>query len=93
MVNEPCNSSWNLNSQDIDIKFSMKIEKDNVYHKPTHTYRYLHAHSLHHSSQKNSVMIALIHRAFPISQLDNLQAELNHVQNSLLNNGYRKEDI
>lgn len=64
-----------------------------VYRKPTHTDRYLHANSHHHPAQKLSVVNSLVHRAISISQTDNLQSELDHVQKSLQNNGYRKTDI
>lgn len=61
-----------------------------VYLKPTHPDRYLQAKSHHHPSQKLSVVSSLIDRAISISHSDILQYELNHVQKSLLNNGYSK---
>lgn len=64
-----------------------------VYRKPTHTDRYLHASSHHHPSQKLSVINSLVHRAFSVSQGPGLKQELNHVTNTLLENGYNKRDI
>lgn len=61
-----------------------------VYHL---TPRHLHAHSHRHPSQKSCVINALFHWVISLSQPDYLQAKLNHVQNSLVNNCYRKELI
>ncbi|XP_076391768.1 uncharacterized protein LOC143265172 [Megachile rotundata] len=55
-----------------------------VYRKPTHTNRYLHATSHHHPSQKNSVITSLIHRATCISEQENL-AQINRTIDQLTN--------
>lgn len=47
----------------------------------------------HHSSQKLSAVNSWVHWAIFISQRDNLQNEVDHVQSSLLNNDYRKTNI
>jgi len=64
-----------------------------VYRKPTHTDRYLHAKSHHHPAQKQSVISSLVHRAFSISQPDNINQELKHVKTALLQNGYSSSNI
>jgi len=43
-----------------------------VYRKPTHTDRYLHAESHYHPSQKQSAINSLVHRAFIISDKEHL---------------------
>jgi len=43
-----------------------------VYRKPTHTDRYLHAESHHHLAQKQSAINSLVHRAFTISDKEHL---------------------
>ena len=55
-----------------------------IYRKPTHTDRYLHAISHHHPSQKNSVISSLIHRALTISEPTSVNEELEHL-NRILN--------
>ncbi|XP_076397942.1 uncharacterized protein LOC143266273 [Megachile rotundata] len=64
-----------------------------VYRKPTHTNRYLHATSHHHPSQKNSVITSLVHRATCISEQENLANELEHIRFTLQQNGYSKHKI
>jgi len=59
-----------------------------VYRKPTHTDLYLQYNSFHHISQKISVMNSLLCRAIRVCDSDSLNAELLHVQNVLLKNGY-----
>ncbi|XP_076246266.1 uncharacterized protein LOC143186474 [Calliopsis andreniformis] len=54
-----------------------------VYRKPTHTNRYLHASSHHHPVQKNFVLSSLIHRAINICEEEHLPEELNHIRNTL----------
>jgi len=64
-----------------------------VYRKPTHTDRYLHAESHHHPAQKQSAINSLIHRAFAISDKEHLQTELNHLKQALQKNGHNKKEI
>ena len=64
-----------------------------VYRKPTHTDRYLHAESQHHPTQKQSAINSLVHRAFSISDKEHLQTELNHLKLALQKNGHDKKDI
>jgi len=54
-----------------------------VYRKPTHTDRYLHAESHHHPAQKQSAINSLVHRAFTISDNEHLQTEHNHLKQVL----------
>ncbi|XP_011858392.1 PREDICTED: uncharacterized protein LOC105555949, partial [Vollenhovia emeryi] len=65
----------------------------NVYRKPTHTDRYLHANSHHHPAQKNSVISSLVHRALSISEPAALNGELNHLHRTLTRNGYSSRNI
>jgi len=51
-----------------------------VYRKPTHIDRYLHAES-HHHPQKQSTINSLVHRA--ISDKEHLQTKLNHLKTAL----------
>ncbi|XP_076247886.1 LOW QUALITY PROTEIN: uncharacterized protein LOC143187549 [Calliopsis andreniformis] len=64
-----------------------------VYRKPTHTNRCLPASSHHHSVQKNSVLSSLIHRAINICEEEHLPEELNHIRNTLQQNGFSKNKI
>ncbi|XP_018309177.1 uncharacterized protein [Mycetomoellerius zeteki] len=64
-----------------------------VYKKPTHTDRYLHAESHHHLAQKQSAINSLVHRVFTISDKEHLQTELNHLKLTLQKNGQDKKDI
>lgn len=64
-----------------------------VYRKPTHTNRYLHAESHHHPAQKQSAIHSLVHRALSISDQEHLQTELNHLKETLQRNGYNKEEV
>jgi len=54
-----------------------------VYRKPTHTDKYLHAESHHHPAQKQSAINLLIHTAFTISDKEHLQTELNHLKQTI----------
>ncbi|XP_011868909.1 PREDICTED: uncharacterized protein LOC105562568 [Vollenhovia emeryi] len=65
----------------------------NVYRKPTHTDRYLHANSHHHPAQKNSVINSLVHRALSISEPAALDGKLNHLHRALTRNGYSSRNI
>ncbi|XP_011859451.1 PREDICTED: uncharacterized protein LOC105556945 [Vollenhovia emeryi] len=65
----------------------------NVYRKPTHTDRYLHANSHHHPAQKNSVISSLVHIALSISEPAALNGELNHLHRTLTRNGYSSRNI
>ncbi|CAK9810876.1 hypothetical protein ANTPLA_LOCUS6713 [Anthophora plagiata] len=64
-----------------------------VYRKPTHTDRYLHAQSHHHPAQKNSVIVSLVNRAINICEEEHLQSELNHITNTLTKNGFNNKKI
>ncbi|XP_018401736.1 PREDICTED: uncharacterized protein LOC108778909 [Cyphomyrmex costatus] len=64
-----------------------------VYRKPTHTDRYLHAESHHHPAQKQSAIHSLVYRAFSISDKEHLKTELNYLKETLQRNGYNKEDV
>ncbi|XP_076659914.1 uncharacterized protein LOC143363201 [Halictus rubicundus] len=64
-----------------------------VYRKPTHTNRYLHASSHHHPAQKNSVISSLINRAISISEKQHLPQELEHLRTTLGQNGFSKHKI
>ena len=64
-----------------------------VYRKPTHTDRYLHATSYHHPSQKNSVISSLVYRALKISEPTSLNGELEHLNQVLTKNGYSSRNI
>jgi hypothetical protein len=64
-----------------------------VYRKPTHTDRYLHATSHHDPRQKTSVMRTLIHRARTVSEQDALGDELQHLRQALAKNGYNTAEI
>ena len=60
----------------LDILISKKADGTlghQVYRKPTHTDRYLHAESHHHPLQKQSAINSLVHRAFTISDKEHLQ--------------------
>lgn len=61
--------------------------------KPTYTDQYLHTNSDHHPAQRQSVISSLAHRAIWISQPDNINMELNHVEAALLPTEYRFSNI
>ena len=55
-----------------------------VYRKPTHTDQYLHWHSNHHITAKQSVFNTLAHRAKVVSSSqDTLDKELQHIKTAL----------
>ncbi|XP_018355594.1 PREDICTED: uncharacterized protein LOC108756348 [Trachymyrmex septentrionalis] len=57
---------WKHGRAELHVLVSKKangILGHQVYRKPTHTDRYLHAESHHHSSQKQSAINSLVHRA------------------------------
>ena len=64
-----------------------------VYHKNTHTDKYLHVESHHHPSQKIGILYTLAKRAFRVSDEDHLNEELQHLSKILQENGYTKKDI
>ncbi|XP_060520792.1 uncharacterized protein LOC132698616 [Cylas formicarius] len=64
-----------------------------VYRKPTHTERYLNKLSNHHPRQKMGVIKTLMTRANRISEPKYLREEINHLTNSLKNNGYTTSEI
>lgn len=53
-----------------------------VFRKPVHTNRYLHATLHHHPSQKQSILYMLIYRVFPICDQGSVQSELNEFKNT-----------
>jgi hypothetical protein len=63
-----------------------------VYRKRTHTDVYLHVHSEHHLTQKQSVMHTLVHRAKVIYDMESFQ-ELEHLKKTFKKNGYSSKDI
>ena len=64
-----------------------------VYHKKTHTDRYLHAESHPHPSQKGGILNTLATRAVRISDTEHLKEELAHLSRVLQENGYKIKDI
>jgi len=59
----------------LDILVSKKADSIlgyQVYKKPTHIDRYLHAESHHHLAQKQSAINSFVHRAFTISDKEHL---------------------
>ncbi|KAJ4432648.1 hypothetical protein ANN_21271 [Periplaneta americana] len=64
-----------------------------IYRKLTHTDLYLNALSLHHPSQKKSVLTSSLHRAIVISDINNLPAEMDHLCRTLQQNNYSRRDI
>lgn len=64
-----------------------------VYRKKTHTERYLHANSRHHPKLKIGIIRTLKTRATKISDLDNLEDELNHLHKVFELNGYNRNTI
>ena len=62
-----------------------------MYRKPTHTDRYLHAESHHHSSQKQSAINSLVHGAPSLTK--NIYTELNHLKLTLQKTDTTKKDI
>jgi len=50
-----------------------------VYRKPTHTDRYLHATFHYHPFQIQSVISLLVYRSLIISQFTSLDSELAHI--------------
>jgi hypothetical protein len=64
-----------------------------VYRKPTHTDLYLNGQSHHHPSQKAAVLSTLVHRAKLISDNISISAELDHLEQTFLRNGYGKQII
>ncbi|XP_049941353.1 uncharacterized protein LOC126418579 [Schistocerca serialis cubense] len=64
-----------------------------VYRKPTHTDRYLHRDSNHHPQQKRGVIKTLADRARNICKPELLDAEMEHLHNALMKNGYLSPEI
>jgi hypothetical protein len=61
-----------------------------VYRKPTHTDLYLHARSEHHPAQKRAILSTL---GRTICDPSSLEGELQHLRNTLQNNGYNTMEI
>jgi len=59
-----------------------------VYRKPTHTDRYLHAKSHHHPAQKQSAINSLVRRAFTISDKDTYRRN-----STIWNKLYKRTDM
>lgn len=65
-----------------------------VYRKPTHSDRYLRYDSYNHPIIKNSVVYSLVDRAFIVCSSDlELKAELDHIKDVLIGNGYPQQVI
>ncbi|XP_046407905.1 uncharacterized protein LOC124172509 [Ischnura elegans] len=64
-----------------------------IYRKPTHTDRYLIAHSRHHPSQKASLVATLLHRAYKLLDAESLAKEKEHLITTLKRNGYNRKMI
>jgi len=64
-----------------------------MYKKPTHTNKYLHAESHHHLAKKQSAINSLVHRAFTTCDREHLQTKLNHLKQALQKNGHDKKHI
>ena len=65
-----------------------------VYRKPTHTDQYLNFESNHQMSCKESVVSSLINRANDvISNIDDRNKEMQHIDSVLKENGYKKHVI
>ena len=64
-----------------------------VYRKPTHTGRYLNAHSHHHPAQKRGIIATLATRARRICEQPELAPELETLKDSLERNGYERKTI
>ena len=74
------------------IREGSKI-KYTVYRKPTHTNRYLNAHSHHHPAQIQSVANTLISRSHKLTQPDSRNIELKNIENILHQNGFQEHHI
>lgn len=80
----------------LDILISKKTDGTlghAVYRKKTHTDLYLYGTSHHHPSQRRGVLNTLFHRAFAISDCNNLPEELDHLKRIFLQNGYKNNEI
>lgn len=74
---------------DVLVCRNNNVIKTAVYRKPTNTGQYLHFKSNHASNTKSGIIQTLVNRAEKIcSEQDNKCAELNHIKEDLLANGY-----
>lgn len=64
-----------------------------VYRKPTHTNRYLNAHSHHHPAQLQSVVNTLISRSQRLADQEHRDTEIATIRNTLIANGYTPNTI
>ncbi|GJQ65859.1 hypothetical protein Trydic_g3961 [Trypoxylus dichotomus] len=64
-----------------------------VYRKSTHTDRYLHYNSNHHSKQKRVVIKTLVDQAVRIREPQHIEQEFQHLKQALQANGYRNLQI
>ncbi|KAM3823585.1 uncharacterized protein M6D78_018813 [Vipera latastei] len=64
-----------------------------IYHKKTHTNRYLNALSHHHPAQINSVAKTLISRTKHLADEQHLKTELHTLTNVLTANGFQRNTI
>ena len=64
-----------------------------VDNKDTHTDRYLHVESHHHTTQKIGIVNTLATWAIRVSNRGHLVQEITHLKKALLNNGYKEKMI
>ena len=64
-----------------------------VYRKPTHTDRYLPSHSHHHPRMLTGVMQCMRQRDDQICNEANKKAELHHLENVFIANGYPERTV
>ncbi|XP_046400874.1 uncharacterized protein LOC124167119 [Ischnura elegans] len=80
----------------LDVMVNKRIDGSlghEIYRKPTHTDRYLNAYSHHHPPQKASLVAALLHSAYKLSDAESLVKEKEHLMTTLKRNGYNREMI
>ncbi|KAK5639002.1 hypothetical protein RI129_011494 [Pyrocoelia pectoralis] len=73
-----------------------KTEKEfsyTLFRKPTHTNRYLNAHSHHHPSQLRAIIKSLTTRSIRLTDIKSRNVELNNLTNILKLNGYPLKQI
>jgi len=73
----------------IKLCYDIKLK----YQRGGNSFLYLNGNSFHHKSQRNTVISTLALRANAISDQESLPRELAHLKKTLLQNGYKKDDI